>query len=129
MNMSEPEVTQSDRTLSQEEFDDLMISLVTRMRETGRSFKNVYAMETGKIPAQRMSKLLNLPIIEDKNEIELHTVVVYTVSESGSSFRKLKEEVGDFYSVALVMNYHTGFVPHIYGLLRKNKWIRFPWQE
>ena len=127
--LTAPVVSESNKTLTEEDFDEMMISLSTRIRATGRELTNVYAMETGGKAAERLAELLDLPLVDEKMFIHKKTIVVDTVSESGNTFRELKNEVGDFYSVALVLNYNSNFIPHIYGMLRKNKWIKFHWED
>lgn len=100
------------------------------IKNDGLELKNIYGIPRGGlVAAVILSHELGLPIIHRKDYIDIHTLVIDDISDSGETFKKLKKMTGMKYSASLLVGPNTKFVPKFWAKTQKKKqWVVFPWE-
>lgn len=104
--------------------------LAKRIKKSGKKFTQIYGLPRGGlIPAVCLSHLLNLPLILDIKKVNLGTLVVDDIVDTGGTFEKFFKilSLKKPFIASLYYNESSKIRPNIY-VREKKKWVVFPWE-
>jgi uncharacterized protein len=94
-----------------------------------KKFNSVYGIPRGGLViAVKLSHLLNIPLVLDRDDITRQTLVVDDIADSGGTIERLKNTLGDHCVVATIYKGEHSSVTPDFFLRVKRDWIVFPWE-
>lgn len=95
----------------------------------GRHVKNIYGIPRGGlVVAVKLSHLLDVPLILNRDDISRDTLIVDDIVDKGNTIERLLASIGEHHHIASIYsNKAARHVQHFF--VRDNKsWVVFPWE-
>ena len=96
-----------------------------------RDFKNIYGIPRGGLVlAVKLSHILEIPVILDRNDISRDTLVVDDIIDKGVTLKRFLSSFGVRCCVASIFLTKTSEIRPTFFVREKNEkpWIIFPWE-
>jgi len=91
----------------------------------GKNFKNVYGVPpSGFAVAEKISHLLNIPLVSNINDIKIDTLVVDSIIDTGKRIERLFRHTGRVAVATIYVNKKAGN----FYVRKKKKRVIFPWE-
>jgi len=113
-----------------EEFDEMVIELVKKIKKGGINYNCVYGIPKGGLTlAVCLSHRLGIPLLINKSKIDKNTLVVDDISDNGTQLFEWYKKGNDI--ATLHSTSWTKSPPKYYvkNKLNKNTWIIYPWEN
>jgi hypoxanthine phosphoribosyltransferase len=94
-----------------------------------KNFKSVYGIPRGGlVVGVKLSHLLDIPLVLNKEDITPKTLIVDDVVDSGKTAARLAAFLGGkFFVGSIFWNKNSKFKPNFFVHLKK-RWVVFPWE-
>lgn len=95
----------------------------------GRHIKNIYGIPRGGlVAAVRLSHLLDIPLVLNREDISRDTLIVDDIIDEGNTVDRLLASIGEHHHLAsLFFNKEAKHAPHFFTREKKS-WVLFPWE-
>lgn len=94
-----------------------------------RKFNSVYGIPRGGLVlAVKLSHLLDIPLVLNRDDITGHTLIVDDIADSGGTIERLRALFGSHPAIATIYKGENSKVAPDFFLRAKKDWIVFPWE-
>lgn len=94
-----------------------------------KKFNSVYGIPRGGLVlAIKISHLLNVPLVLNREDITGRTLIVDDIVDSGGTIERFKALFGDHCTIATIYQGENSRVTPDFFLRVKRAWIVFPWE-
>lgn len=94
-----------------------------------KDFKTLYGIPRGGlIVAVRLSHVLDIPIVLNKDDITRQTLIVDDIVDTGNTMKYLLSLLGDDAHIASLYVSADAAVQPQFSARRKESWVIFPWE-
>ncbi len=111
------------------QYVDILASILGRSGM--EKIENIYGIPRGGlIPAVILSHKFDKKLITDRKDIDpKNTLIVDDISDTGSTFLKLIEDIpGITYTASIVSNIDTEYKPMVSVVVNSGQWVKFPYE-
>ncbi|OGY99847.1 MAG: hypothetical protein A2945_02535 [Candidatus Liptonbacteria bacterium RIFCSPLOWO2_01_FULL_52_25] len=112
---------------SWKQFEDDCETLAVWAR--GKKFKSIFGIPRGGLVlAVKLSHLLDIPLVLNREDITGHTLIVDDIADSGGTLERLKSTFGGHCAIATIYKGENPRVAPDFSLRVKREWVVFPWE-
>lgn len=115
---------------SWEQFEEDIVRLLRIYKPLRHMIKNIYGIPRGGLlAAAKLSNILNIPLILNKNRISTRTLVIDDISDTGKTLKNLLKNKKFFSVATLWISDKTEYDQVSYCRIKEFKdWVVFPWE-
>jgi len=109
-------------------FDKACSKIVKIINRNFTNIKSIYGIpKGGLVLAIKLCNTMKLPLVIDKNDIGINTLIVDDVADTGNTLSNFKYNTNAI--VTLYYHKNSKVIPDIWLYEKKDKYIIFPWEK